>query len=173
MEVNQNKHVEELWTVANDYCLFLEGCKEYPLQEVTEYFRKILPLLYLKGALLPKVDFVDDVIPERFVSEEHYENIYMAALTKFKEYPADSWEIGKGNPEYVSEALADIYQDLKDFTVLLQKPLSAEKQNAIAECHSLFLDHWGLRLAELMPVLHGLSLSTNEGNEEYDYSDLE
>jgi hypothetical protein len=162
MEAATHRHVSELWTVANDYCLFLENCKDYKADEINEYLRKVVPLLYVKGSLLPAPEFNDDLIPERFVSEEHYENVFMAVLQKYQNYPKVLWESLGSNPEYLAEGLADIYQDLKDFSILLQKPLSAEKQNAISEVSASFQGHWGQRLAELLPILHNVSIGNAE-----------
>ena len=43
-----SRNVIEMITVANEYCLFLEGIEKYTKDDIISYFQKICPLLYLK-----------------------------------------------------------------------------------------------------------------------------
>jgi hypothetical protein len=69
----------------------------------------------------------------------------------------------------ISEHLTDVYQDLKDFVLLYQKNLAYAKQNAVFECRTLFISHWGSRIASLMPALHAIAFH-NEQDDELLYS---
>ena len=66
----------------------ISGCTDpkannYNPEEVLQYYAKICPLLYLKGAILPEVEADEDYFSERFVNEDQWENIYNSLLTVF------------------------------------------------------------------------------------------
>jgi len=154
-------HVLELLTVANEFCLFTERVEGYPKPEVIDYYRKILPLLYLKGMLLPGID-PEEPMPERFVSEQEWETVFNDLRIKlgsedsfnYIDYsdPADE-ESWRGS---LADHLADIYQDLKDFIMLFQKNTYTARQNAVSECRRLFEEHWAERVTRALAYLHQL-----------------
>jgi len=78
-----------------------------------------------------------------------------------------SYETGDNIPlkASISEHLADVYQDLKDFVLLYQKNLAYAKQNAVYECRSLFVNHWGGRIAALLPALHAIAFPARQDDE--------
>jgi hypothetical protein len=76
-------NVLDMFTVANEFCIFTEKADKYNQEEVLQYYAKICPLLYLKGAILPVVEADEDYFGERFVNEDQWENIYNALLTVF------------------------------------------------------------------------------------------
>lgn len=154
-----SSNVIEMFTVANEFCIFTENAEKYNPEEVVLYYAKICPLLYLKGAILPVVEPDEMYFGERYVNEDQWENLYNSLLTVFPgndEFLTLSYENGDNVPlkASISEHLADIYQDLKDFTLLYQKNHNYAKQNAVSELRNLFVSHWGSRLASLMPALH-------------------
>jgi hypothetical protein len=54
--------------------------------------------------------------------------------------------------------------------LLFKKPSLAARENAIHECKVLFDEHWGQRLANLLPVIHALTLrSRTDSTENDDY----
>jgi hypothetical protein len=157
-----SRKVLDMLTVANEYCHFIESSKEKSIEEVVFYLQKILPLLYLKGSLLPDVTVSDATMNERFVTEEAWENVFNALHLIFNDNDAylsidDPFETS-AEPflEQLSENFADIYQDMKDFIILYQKPLTASKENAVKECKELFGSHWGKIIGKTLPVLHHL-----------------
>jgi len=162
-------NVIDMFTVANEFCLFTEKAEKYNIDEVMQYYLKICPLLYLKGAILPLVEPDEDFISERFVNEDQWENIYNSLLPVFAdkdEFFTLSYETADNIPlqASISEHLADVYQDLKDFVLLYQKNHSYAKQNAVYECRMLFATHWGRRIAALLPALHSIVFT----NDQYD-----
>ncbi len=155
-----NKNVLEFLTVANDYCLFIEGSHKYELNDIISYVQKICPLLYLKGSILPKTHTEYPEANERFVTEENWEIIYHDLLGKFQDddrfWYLDEWffidnELSKGS---ISEFLADIYQDLKDFVMLYQKNSLDAKQNAIQSVKELFARNWGYKVILVQKTIH-------------------
>lgn len=155
-------HVIELITVANDFCIFTEGIEKYDKADILGYFQKVLPLLYIKGALLPSVPPVEDMVPEHYITEENWDNIYSQYKERLGE--DDHYSLVSHDEIYgekpskasISEGLADIYQDLKDFLVLYQQNTSMARQNAVYECHRLFQARWGHRLVNVHAAIHKL-----------------
>lgn len=163
-------NVLDMFTVANEFCLFTEKAEKYNPDEVLLYYARICPLLYLKGALLPVVEPDEDYIGERFVNEDQWENIYNSLLLVFPgqdEFFTLSYENADTIPlkASIAEHLADVYQDLKDFVLLYQKNLAYAKQNAVYECRTLFVSHWGSRIAALLPALHVLAFPVQPDDE--------
>ena len=163
-------NVIDMFTVANEFCIFTEKANNYNPEEVLQYYAKICPLLYLKGAILPMVEADEDYFGERFVNEDQWENIYNALLTVFPgkdEFFTLSYENTDNIPlkASISEHLADIYQDLKDFVLLYQKNHTYAKQNAVYECRHLFINHWGARIAALLPALHAIAFPAESEDE--------
>jgi hypothetical protein len=155
-------NVLDMFTVANEFCIFTEKAEKYDPQEVLQYYAKICPLLYLKGALLPVVETDEDFFGERFVNEDQWESIYNSLLSVFMtkdEFFTLSYDNTDNIPlrASISEHLADVYQDLKDFVLLYQKNLAYAKNNAVNECRKLFISHWGARIAAVLPALHAIA----------------
>ena len=71
-----SKTVIEVITIANDLCIFLEEFDKYELEFSLLYLQKVLPLLYLKGALMPDLENINQESNERFVIQEQWEDIY-------------------------------------------------------------------------------------------------
>jgi hypothetical protein len=163
-------NVLDMFTVANEFCIFTEKADKYNPDEVLQYYAKICPLLYLKGAILPVVEPDEDYFGERFVNEDQWESIYNSLLTVFPgkdEFYTLSYENSDNMPlkASISEHLADVYQDLKDFVLLYQKNHTYAKQNAVYECRNLFIAHWGARIAALLPALHAIAFHIEQEDE--------
>jgi len=61
--------VIEFVTVAVQFCVFMESAGEKSQGEFVSTSLKLLPLLYLKGLLLPKLETIDDIVLEQTVTE--------------------------------------------------------------------------------------------------------
>jgi hypothetical protein len=171
-ELYMSRDVLEMLTVANEYCHFLETCEDYTREDIIDYLRKISPLLYLKGSLLPVVPVNHPEANERYVTEEQWEYLYNMFRSKFG--IDDAYVIADisvtSNPRFLKCSLADnfadIYQDLKDFVILYQKNTFAAKENAVSECRRLFETHWGLRLVSAQRQIHRLIFTEPEESQE-------
>ncbi len=151
-----SKQVLEFITVANEYCLFFEKAENYTSDDIIRYFHKITPLLYLKGSVLPHVDVTDELFNERYVTEEQWENIFKTLREKFGEsdlyYTLD--HNNDSEESSLADNMADIYQDMKDFVMLYQKPYEYSKENAVSEIRRLFRQHWGIRVLSALNAIH-------------------
>jgi len=165
-----SRNVLEMLTVANEFCLFLEGIEKYTKEDVISYFQKICPLLYIKGATLPFLNAENPDANERFVTEENWETIYKDVKEKLGKdddfFMVDYNDNDYANPVKVSvsEYLADIYQDMKDFVLLYQRNTKDARENAAAECRLLFERHWGYRCIEVHKIFHYLVYKEADDN---------
>ncbi len=155
-----SKPVIEMLTVANEYCLFIERIEKFPNEELFPFIQKLLPLIYLKGSLLPDILIDEPEANERFVTAEQWENTFNILREKIAARD-EFWLLDLEGPDdtdpvkaSISELLTDIYQDLKDFVLLYQKGNRAAKQNAASECKALFMSHWGIRIIDILKVVH-------------------
>ncbi len=155
-DITVSPAVLEMLTVANEYCLFYEKADDCTMQDILDYFQKIAPLMYLKGSLLPGVQVEDPGPGERFVTEEQWERIFKTLRDKFgkndiyytHDHNYDSVESS------VSDNMADIYQDMKDFVMLYQKNTVIARQQAIILIRDLFRSRWGPALLNGLTAVH-------------------
>ena len=130
------KNVIEFVTVAAEFCAFLERAEHMKRKAFVDTSLKILPLLYLKASLLPKCETIGDEAPETYVTEEIYEilRINLAGLMGEKDdyldvFVQDMVYSDQPIKKSISEDLADIYQDIKDFIFVFQLGLNDEEDN--------------------------------------------
>jgi hypothetical protein len=158
----QSKHVFEMLTVANEFCHFIEGIEGYNKQDIIEFVNKILPMMYLKGTLLPGTLVSDPGENEKFVNEMIWERVFYSIKDKLgdddKYWVVKNTGINEYEPQEASLAdnLADIYQDMKDFIVLYQKKSDAAKENALADIRNYFQNHWGEKALQATSRMHDL-----------------
>jgi len=170
-----SKKVIEFVTVAAETCLFLEHANEFTKTDFVQKSIKILPLLYLDASLLDIPDSVFEEIPERFVNEEDYQ--YVHELLEQLLGSDDSY-LEVFHPDmalsdtpiaaFVSENLADIYQELKDFAANYQLGDIDIMNDALVACLEAFGEHWGQKLLNALRALHALRFSEGFGLEDTD-----
>lgn len=170
-ETIQSKPVMEMLAVAMEYCRFINEIQNCELPEAFDFLQKILPALYLKGSLFPTVEVDDDSANERFVTEEEYETVRVrtAAILGERDY-FSTVDLANDDltavPVALSELLADIYTDLKDFILLYAKDNMAAKENAVANCRYYFQTGWGARITLALPYIHFVLSAPEEGDED-------
>jgi len=149
----------EMFTVANEYCIFIESAHKYQQEEVHRFLNRILPLMYLKGSLLPELEVEYPEANERYLTAEQWENLFNELRFFFAntdvfvsiDPTGDASDIMR---QSLAENLADIYQDMKDFVLLFSKESAAAKENALSSVAVLFRSHWGHRVLNSLSYLH-------------------
>lgn len=159
----------EFVTVAVQLCLYLEQVGEQERADFIEKMLCLLPLLYLKARLLPKSTEEMDGYPERFVTEYEYENMRQAIAQKLgsddaylEVFVEDMRYSDEPITAFISENIADIYQEVKDLACNYQIREEAVMNDALVNCLEAFEQHWGQKLLNALRPLHVLSLSVDE-----------
>ena len=168
------KNTIEFVTVAAEYCAFIENCGVYTSKAFFETCVKLASLLYLKSALLPEMDENGFSDLQQYVTENTYMDIQEAIKQKtaqFDEYLDVVNEDSQYNDTtiaYISEDLADVYQDLKDAIVNFQSADLQIMNDALRECRDNFQDYWGQKLLNALRSMHSALYSSTEWDDEYD-----
>ena len=159
----------EFVTVAVQLCLYLEQVAEQEKSDFIEKMLCLLPLLYLKARLLPKANEEMDGYPERFVTEQEYEDLRQMVAHKLgsddaylEVFVEDMRYSDEPITAFISENIADIYQELKDLACNYQTREEAVMNDALVSCLEGFEQHWGQKLLNVLRPLHALSLSVDE-----------
>ena len=172
------KNVIEFVTVAAEFCAFLERAEHMKRKAFVDTSLKILPLLYLKASLLPKCETIGDEAPETYVTEEIYEilRINLAGLMGEKDdyldvFVQDMVYSDQPIKKSISDDLADIYQDLKDFIGVFQLGLNETMNDSLVVCKEHFREFWGQRLVNTMRALHDVKYTPADDDEEEEMED--
>jgi hypothetical protein len=162
-DVVYSRNVIEFVTVANEFCTFIESVDGFERKEFVERLQKLLPLLYLKASLIPEIE---DKLPEyveKFVTEDDYNYVHKKLQSKFGQF--DSYqEVFDPMMQYseeplesnLSENVADIYQDLKDFILGYRIGTIDVMNDSLFECKNNFEQYWGQRLVNGLRAIHNL-----------------
>ncbi len=164
-----SSEVLEFVTIAVEFCAFLEKENSLDKNEWIGRMLKILPLMYVKASMLPEYELEDEIDLENFVKEEDYarvlnvianileeEDVYLDVFMeemKYSDIPISST---------VSEDIADIYQDVRNFVSVYQYGIEDSMAQAIAVCSQNFKTFWGQKLVNTLRPLHNILYSQND-----------
>ena len=173
-----SRDVVEFVTVAAELCAYLERAESAKQSSFVDTTLKILPLLYLKASLLPECEMVGDEAPETYVTEEIYELMRMNVAYVLREKD-DYLEVFLPEMAYsdtpikkcISEDLADIYQDLKDFIFVFQLGYNETMHDSLAICKEHFALYWGQKLVNTLRALHDVKYNADNKDEAEDEID--
>lgn len=172
------RDILELVTVAVEFCAYVENAAEKDRKIFISTMQKLLPLLYLKGMLAPKYELTEECDADSlssFVSMENYDIVRNNVAFVMGEY--DSFlDVFVEDMKYsdtpilssVSENIADIYQDLKNFVCAYKDGTEEMRYDAIVMCKSNFENYWGQRLVNVLRALHEINYGERI-NEDEDY----
>lgn len=162
----------EFVTVALEYCTFVEAVGNSSLFDFADKAIKILPLLYLKATLLPEVSEDEEAEPELSVTEDMYESvrIRIARLlgekdTYLETFHPDMQYSDAPIAAFISENLADVYQDTGNFVSLFRQGNEEVMLEAIALCRNNFRQFWGQQLLNALKALHAVRYDDEENLE--------
>ncbi|MGB5988332.1 MAG: DUF5063 domain-containing protein [Marinifilaceae bacterium] len=155
--------VVEFVTVAKEFCAFIEQFSEYDVKDFLERSRKFIPLLYLKGVLLPTAESDAYLETEKFVTEQDWNYLregLRTLLAQYDEYAEDFvdrlHETDDPQAGSISENFADIYSALKDFLIAYREGLLEVMNEALWDLKDSFDLYWGKALVNSLRVIHNL-----------------
>jgi hypothetical protein len=162
-------HVVEFTAVANEFCKYAEHAGEMKGEELLNIMQRLLPLLYLKASFLPPLEPVFEDGNEKFVTEGDWFRIRTGFRSRLKsaddylEMP-DEKTIESDGPVVasLSEDMADIYQDMKNFILLYQTGTNEVMNDAVWECRMNFENYWGYKLVNALKAIHRFRYSGSE-----------
>jgi hypothetical protein len=159
----------EFVTVAVQFCICLEKVSEYEREDFLDKILSILPLLYLKARMVPKAELELDGYIEQFVTEQEYEAVRQSIAAQlgsddtYLEVFVDEMKYSdEPITAFISENIADIYQELKDLACNYQTQNESVMNDALMSCLEAFEQHWGQKLLNVLRPLHAISLSTDD-----------
>lgn len=165
MNPMQMPGVIDMVTVSAEYCVYLEKLREAGTER-EDFLKKItmvLPLIYVKASLLPDLEEqgIDEL--QEIVTEEDYEEVRQSVWNLLR---ADDEYLEVFTPDMqysegpmmatISEDLADIYQDLKNFVAAFAEQNEITMNDAIVKVKENFRTYWGQKLVNAMRPLHEL-----------------
>ena len=175
-----SKNVIEFVTVTAETCLFLEHSTDFSKTDFIRKSVKLLPLLYLKATLIDIPESVFDDAPETFVTEDDYlfvkeqlEQIMGADDSYLEVFHPDMAISDTPIAAFVSENLADIYQELKDFAANYQLADVDIMNDALVTCLNTFAEHWGQKLLNALRALHAIRFADGFDIEKEDEAEVQ
>lgn len=156
----------EFVTVAAEFCAYLERAESLKRKDFVDTILKILPLLYIKASMLAECEMMSDNEPETFVTEDDYEVLRYSLSALMADFD-DYLEVFMQDMAYsdtpitrrISEDLADIYQDIKNFISVFQLGFDETMHDSLALCRENFKLYWGQTLVNTMRALHWVKMN--------------
>jgi hypothetical protein len=158
-----SKALVEFVGAANECCLYLEELKGTEGKAFITESVKHLAELYALFLKIGETEPVFDTPPEPTVTEQHWSALFQSMagilgpsndiLRVAAENEFDRSEIVNHT---ISEDMADVYQELKDFTVVYSRGLEELMNDAAWELQIRFAEHWGMKLLRALSALHML-----------------
>ncbi len=168
-----SKNVLEFVTVAHEYCAFSENSDQYTKSDFIQVAIKLLPLLYLKASMLPKMERTLDEPMDTAVDEFMYTNIKDGIAGKLTAHDAflevfheDIQRSETPVVAYISENFADMYQDLRNFTASYRVGVEEIMNDAVVDIEEQFRLFWGQKLLNALRALHNIFYSGDDLSDE-------
>ena len=167
--VGYTKEVIEFVAVSKEFCDFVETAPQMTREAFVERLQKFIPLIYLKGSLLPQSDEEGNELIEDFVTEENYNYLYGELHRLMGEYD-EYLEVFDENMQYsetpvvhsIAEKVCDIYQDLKNFIASYRCGLNEVIGEALWQLNENFEHYWGKSCAEVLRAVHQVVFKVKE-----------
>jgi len=164
-----SKNTIEFLAVAKSYCDFLEDIESVDRNRFIETMLRLLPLLYLKGSLLPETELISDGEVERFATETHYG---LLAEKMSELLGEDDSYLNAFDPDVIladgpvaasiSENIADIWQALYDFIEVFRLGYDETMNDALYLCRDDFAAGWGQQTLDALRALHSVKYNGEE-----------
>lgn len=171
--IGYSKEVIEFVAVAKEFCDFIETAPQMKRKDFLTRLQKFIPLVYLKGCLLPANESTENGLTEDVVTEEDYNYLFgelHRLLGEFDEY-LEVFDEGMQYSEApvvhsISEKTCDIYQDLKNFTASFRCGIPEIIGEALWELNNNFELYWGKACAGVLRAIHHAVYAVEEDLEQ-------
>ena len=147
--------------LAKEYCTLLETELNLSREIFTRFILYNLPAVYSAMIRIPVIEPYFEEGNEKFVTEQDWSEVYrkvaacMAENNEFLDIPAESeFDRSELVTRYISEDLADIYQDLRDFLEVYRNSPEDVMNDALWECQGSFTGSWGAKILRVSTAMH-------------------
>ena len=152
---------KEFVKLCRRYCEYLERLPDKNISDFWVVQLHFLSEIYSGALNLPQIDAHYSQEVEKFVTEQEYNDTFvnLVAFIGVMDRFSDFSNFGPPGTSKVSEAslsemLADIYQELKDFVSLYETDTLENMNDAIAECVDTFGRYWGVKMLSATRIIH-------------------
>lgn len=150
-------------TISNSFCQFLEQLKEEDGKAFIEQSVKQLSEVYASLMKLGETEPVHESAGESMVSEQDWSAVYQRILLLLgthndilRQAEDDEFDRSELVTHTISEDMADVFQELKDFTAIYSRGIEELMNDAAWDLKERFAEHWGKKLLRSLMALHEL-----------------
>lgn len=167
-----DKDVLEMVTVATELCVRLENLQTEELKTFCPDMLKILPLLYVKSLLVVENGVTESYADaEMLVTEDDYNFVRSSVAGVMGSYD-DYLDVFVEEMKYsdrpvrktISEDLADIYQDLRNFVGVYKDGVAEAMEAALSHVTESFSTYWGGRVLSAVRALHEIRFNSSDSD---------
>ncbi|MDR2520736.1 MAG: DUF5063 domain-containing protein [Bacteroidales bacterium OttesenSCG-928-I14] len=156
-----SKYTIDFTRVAVEYCMLLEKTKKTEKKIFINNMTKVLPLLYIKASIIPKIKEYYKSNLELVMSNALYlqiessisdllgnDNLYLEVFKQETKYSSSL------NTAKVSKDLANIYQNLGNFISVFKNGDKKIMSDSLMLCIENFKKCWGQHLVNALKAMH-------------------
>lgn len=169
-EDNSNLHnyvyssdMVEFVTICNACCHFMEQLKEVEGKQFIEQSVKHLSSVYAAHMKLKETEPVFESSGEPTVTEQDWAMIFQRISMLLgphndilRQAEEDEFDRSDLVIHTISEDVADVYQELRDFTSIYSRGIEELMNDAAWELKEHFAENWGKKLLRSLMALHDL-----------------
>ncbi len=148
---------------SNAFCLYLEQLKEEDGKGFIEDSVKHLSGVYSTVVNLETREPIYDALGDPTVSEQDWSRVYQGISVLLgahndilRQAEDDEFDRAELVTHTISEDMADVYQELRDFSTTYSRGLEELMHDAAWEVKERFAEHWGKKLLRSLMALHEL-----------------
>ena len=163
----------EFVTICNAYCQFLEQLREMDGKAFIEQSVKHLSSVYAALMKLEETEPAFESAGESTVTEQEWSMVYQRISVLLGRHndilrPAEDEEFDRSDlvTHTISEDMADVFQELRDFTSIYSRGIEELMNDAVWELKERFAKHWGKKLLRSLMALHDLYIQGVDPTEE-------
>ncbi len=160
---------------ANAYCSWLEDADQMEPVVFIHSSLGILSRVYHHVVSMELPEPLMEGGNEKFVTEQDWSSVYQKVLHllgRHNDYLriAEDDEFDRSDlvTHHISEDLADIFQDLKDFTLQYRQGVEEIMNDAVWEVMDNFENYWGSKLLHALQALNTLYVSKTDPSADND-----
>jgi hypothetical protein len=154
---------------ANAYCSWLEESDQMAPVDFIQSSLGILSRVYHHLVSMELPEPLMESGNEKFVTEQDWSSVYQKVLHLLGSHndylriaEEDEFDRSELVTHHISEDLADIYQDLKDFALQYRQGIEEIMNDAVWEVMDNFENYWGSKLLHALQALNALYVSKTD-----------